>query len=177
MSCGSCAPYLAPSCALFNSVPPRVPQVCSFLSIQDLAVDSRFPLITRACQRWKRLHQHFHGKRQLQRRMGDALTSLAASFLSAARASQGATWILPRRAKPFHSMVYPSGFEPLTDCLEGSCAILLSHGYIYQFNQRETIHVLTSTVALKIASNWQVLQNGIPQTIPAALQLSIAPSF
>ena len=113
-----------------TSVPPRAPQ-CSFPSIQDLAVDSRFPLITRACQRWKWLHQHFHGKHQLQRRMGDALTSLAASFLSAVRASQGATWILPRRAKPFHSMVYPSGFEPLTDCLEGSCAILLSHGYIY----------------------------------------------
>ena len=97
ISCGSCAPYLAPSCALFNSVPPRVPQECSFLSIQDLAVDSRFPLITRACQRWKWLHQHFHGKHQLQR------------------------------------LVYPSGFEPLTDCLEGSCAILLSHGYIYLF--------------------------------------------
>ena len=46
-----------------------------------------------------------------------------------------------------------------------------------QFNQRETIHVLTSTVALKIASNWQVLWNSIPQTVPAALRLSLSPSF
>ena len=75
-------------------------------------------------------------------------------------------------------MVYPSGFEPLTDCLEGSCAILLSHGYIYQFNQRETIHVLTSTVALKIASNWQVLWNSILQNYPCgALALTVAVIF
>ena len=94
---------------------------CSFPPIQGVVMDKSYPLITRACQLWQRLHGYSHDETPLQRRriprnkrVGTLCQLLVTSFLPAERVFRGATRVLSGRAKPQYSMVGTKGILPFT---------------------------------------------------------------